>query len=93
MGDKILENLLTHDRDVEEAVRKGQAGAKINELIEIRRALQQIREQRSPPTDLTPIIERLERMEGWLVKILDKVDLTEEEQELIRMMRMEMEKG
>jgi len=50
--------------------------------------LEQIREE----GDLTPIIERLERMEQWLIQILDKVDLTDEEQEVLAMLKTELSK-
>ena len=90
MGDEILNKLLKHDEKVEKAVKQGQNEAKINELIEIRKELAQIREQQ----DVTPILERLEKIENQqtiLISLLNsKLDLDKEEKELMDLIKVKV---
>ena len=59
---------------------------KVPELVEFQQELTKLREQ----IDTAPILERLDRIETLLVKILAHVDLTEEEQEVLDMLKLEL---
>jgi len=88
MSEKMLKCLLKHEEKVEEIIRQGQKAVGVNELIEIRKELEQIREQQ----DLTPILERLDIIGQILADIAVKVDLSAEEEEVLAMLKTELSK-
>jgi len=93
MSEKMLDKLLKSKETREELIKKVGIQGRVNELIEIRKELAQIREQQ----DLTPILERLDRIEQSLESLTDlmktELRLSDKEEAILELLKKKLEKG